>query len=240
MNDEIDFEKGSVFLIDKPYEWTSFDVINKLRFYFKKKYPRQKIKIGHAGTLDPLATGLLIVCAGKATKQIPIIQEARKQYTGTIFLGASTPSYDRETAVNQKMSTNHITRELLVKAANSFLGKQWQTAPIFSAKKINGVNAYTSARNGEEVKIKSHQIELYRFEITNVELPLVDFIIECSKGTYIRSIANDFGIKLNTLAYLYNLRRTRIGTYDIAEAKDFADIFNHSKSKRTFLAEHKK
>lgn len=240
MKHEINFDKGSIFLIDKPYEWTSFDVINKLKYYFKKKYPEQKIKIGHAGTLDPLATGLLIVCAGKATKLINNIQTASKQYTGTIFLGASTPSYDRETEINEYKSITHITDKLIKHTACSFLGEQMQTAPVYSAKKVHGKTAHNEARKGNNVIIKPHRIEIFRFDITRIELPYIDFIIECSKGTYIRSIADDFGKKLNTLAFLYNLRRTKIGDFDVLQAHDFTDLFNSKISNRAFLSERKK
>jgi tRNA pseudouridine55 synthase len=193
----------------------------------KKTGVRNKIKIGHAGTLDPLATGLLIVCTGKKTKEINTIQQLPKTYTGTFYIGATTPSFDRELKVDKEYPTSHITEELILSTAKSMIGPQLQTPPIYSAVSINGVRAYQLARNNIEVVLSPKKIEIYRFEIKNINFPLVDFEVECSKGTYIRAIARDFGIKLNSGAYLHSLRRTKIGNYSVDNAlpvKKFLDI----------------
>ncbi len=211
-------EPAEVILIDKPYGWTSFQAVKKAKYTLKSK------KIGHAGTLDPLATGLLIVCTGKKTKTIESIQAQEKEYTGTFFIGETTPSFDLETETDQKFSIEHINEKLIRQTAETFLGEQDQTPPLFSAVKIDGKRAYEIARKGGTAEIKSKKITLYEFEITRVELPEVDFRIVCSKGTYIRSIARDFGIALNSGAYLKALRRTRIGDYRIEEAVAPKDV----------------
>ena len=212
----MNFEEGEIILIDKPLDWTSFDVVNKLKFALKKKYG--KIKIGHAGTLDPKATGLLILCTGKKTKDIESIQNADKTYTGTFFLGATTACYDTEKVPDQTFDTSDITTDALKKCAESFLGEQEQFPPAHSAVKIDGKRAYDLARAGKEVAVKSKLITIKKFDLTKIELPLIDFQVECSKGTYIRSLANDFGKRLNNGAYLYALRRTKIGNYDVKDA----------------------
>ncbi|MCB9033630.1 MAG: tRNA pseudouridine(55) synthase TruB [Chitinophagales bacterium] len=228
---QFQFVEGEVLLIDKPLDWTSFDIVNKIKYALKKHY--KKLKVGHAGTLDPKATGLLIVCTGKMTKQIQFIQDERKIYTGSFFIGATTPCFDTEQAVDQTFSTTHITDELIYNTAQAFIGKQEQTPPIHSAVKIDGKRAYDYARNDETVIVKSKQINIYNFEITNIAMPLVEFKIECSKGTYIRSIANDFGKKLNSGAYLASLRRTAIGNYAIENAMTINECID---SIRVYLA----
>ncbi|MBR9860916.1 tRNA pseudouridine(55) synthase TruB [bacterium] len=201
-----------MILIDKPLEWTSFDVVKKMRRLAQIK------KVGHAGTLDPLATGLLIVCFGKYTKKIEGIQALKKEYTGTFKIGSTTPSFDLETEEDGSYETDHITLELLEEAASGFIGDIEQVPPIYSAVKIDGKRAYEHARKGEDVKMKSRIVHIEEFEITRVELPEVDFRIVCSKGTYIRSIARDFGEALNSGAHLISLRRTAIGPYKVEDA----------------------
>lgn len=210
-----DFLAGQVLLIDKPLHWTSFQAVNKLKWLLKSKLGIKKIKIGHAGTLDPLATGLLIVCTGKMTKTITEIQAQAKGYTGTFFIGATTPSYDLETEVDQTFPTAHIDRALIDKTIAQFLGEIDQKPPIFSAIKKDGKRLYEHARAGEEVEIASRKTTIYDFEITRVALPEIDFRIACSKGTYIRSIAHDFGKALQSGAHLTALRRTKIGDYRV-------------------------
>ena len=205
------FVEGEVILIDKPLDWTSFDVVNKIKFALKRKFGA--IKIGHAGTLDPKATGLLILCTGKKTKEIQQIQDAEKTYTGTFFLGATTECFDTEKEVNQTFDIAGITNDAIVQCATTFVGEQQQFPPIFSAVKIDGKRAYDLARAGKDVEVKSKSITINKFE-----MPLIDFYVECTKGTYIRSLANDFGAKLNNGAYLYALRRTKIGNYDVKNA----------------------
>ncbi len=216
------FTEGEVILIDKPLDWTSFDVVNKIKFALKKKYGN--LKIGHAGTLDPKATGLLILCTGKKTKDIQQIQDAEKEYTGTFFLGATTECYDSEKPVNQTFDISHIRNEDILKCAESFLGEQEQFPPIPSAVKIDGKRAYALARQGKEVAVKPKQITIQTFEITGIELPLIHFRVACTKGTYIRSLAHDFGKRLNNGAYLYGLRRTKIGSYTIENALKLEDF----------------
>jgi tRNA pseudouridine55 synthase len=188
-------QQGVVWLIDKPFEWSSFDAVNKLKSCLKHTFPKTKIKIGHAGTLDPLATGLLVICAGRATKRITQIQDAEKEYTGTIYLGETTPSYDRETEPDQTFDITGITLEKIKEAAATFLGAHIQTPPAFSARKIEGQRAYTLARKGIDPGIKPHQVYIREFEITRFEGHEIDFRITCSKGTYIRTMASDLGKK---------------------------------------------
>ena len=190
---EQDYKDGQVILIDKPLEWSSFQVVNKIRWHIRKKFNLKKIKVGHAGTLDPLATGLLVLCTGKFTKKLQDFQGQIKEYTGTITLGATTPSYDLETEINQTYPTEHITAEIVKKTTEQFLGDIDQYPPVFSALKKDGKRLYEYAREGEAVEIKSRKITISEFEITRIELPEVDFRVVCSKGTYIRSLANDFG-----------------------------------------------
>jgi tRNA pseudouridine55 synthase len=220
----MDFLAGEVLLIDKPLEWTSFDVVKKVRGRLLKKLNRKKIKVGHAGTLDPLATGLLVLCTGKATKKIESIQGAEKEYTGTITLGATTPSYDMETEVDREFDISGITSDKLEKAAQSFVGEQLQTPPVFSAKKIDGRKAYDYARKGEDVKMRQNHVHIYEFELKRIDLPQVDFRVRCSKGTYIRSLAYDFGQSLNNGGYLSALRRTAIGNYRVEDAMSVEEV----------------
>ena len=212
------FAQGFVQPIDKPYTWTSFQVVNKLKYLLKNDYGLKKIKIGHAGTLDPLATGLLIVCIGKATKQIETLQSGEKEYVGTFVLGATTPCFDLEKPIDAIYPTDHITEEMIRSAANGFVGEIEQVPPVFSAVKVNGRRAFDYARNDEAVEIKSKKVVISEFEITRIAMPEVDFRIVCGKGTYIRSIARDFGMALRSGAHLKSLRRTRVGNITVAEA----------------------
>ena len=211
-----DFLEGQILLIDKPLTWSSFQAVNKLKYVLKRKYDLpKKFKIGHAGTLDPLATGLLIICTGKFTKKITEIQAQAKEYTGTIVLGATTPSYDLETEVDATFPTEHITESLILETTKQFLGEIDQKPPVFSAIKKDGKRLYEHARAGEEVEITSRKTTIYEFEITRIALPEVDFRVQCSKGTYIRSLAFDFGKALQSGGYLSVLRRTKIGDYSV-------------------------
>ncbi len=205
-------EPARVLLIDKPEGWTSFQAVKRLKYVLKAR------KIGHAGTLDPLATGLLIICQGKKTKEIESIQAMPKEYTGMFVLGETTPSFDLETAVDKSFPTNHITDELLAETVISFLGEQEQTPPLFSAVKVNGKRAYDIARSGGTAELKSKKINISEFEINRIEKNKILFRVVCSKGTYIRSLARDFGNRLNSGAYLTNLRRTKIGDYSVEQA----------------------
>lgn len=211
-----DFLEGQILLIDKPLTWSSFQAVNKLKYILKRKYDLpKKFKIGHAGTLDPLATGLLIICTGKFTKKITEIQAQAKEYTGTITVGATTPSYDLETEVDATFPTEHISEALILETTKQFLGEIDQKPPVFSAIKKDGKRLYEHARAGEEVEITSRKTTIHEFEITRIALPEIDFRVKCSKGTYIRSLAFDFGIALNSGAHLTALRRTKIGDYDV-------------------------
>lgn len=213
-----DFQSGQVLLIDKPLNWTSFQVVNKLRWEIRQAFKIKKIKVGHAGTLDPLASGLLVICTGKMTKQIHIFQGQIKEYTGTIVLGSTTPSFDLETEINQTFPTDHITEALAKSTTQLFIGDIAQIPPIFSAIKKDGKRLYEFARAGESVEIKSRTVHISEFEITRFENNEVDFRVVCSKGTYIRSLANDFGKALNSGAHLSVLRRTKIGEFDVNQA----------------------
>lgn len=215
----MDFLAGETILVDKPLGWTSFDAVNKIRWNLKQALKVKKIKVGHAGTLDPLATGLLVICTGKNTKLIEGFTNATKTYTGTFLLGKTTPSFDLETEYNQTFETSHITPELMEEVRKSFLGEQLQTPPIFSAKLIDGKRAYDLARAGKEVEMKRNLVTIDRFEINTERFPEIDFEITCSKGTYIRSIASDFGQKLNAGATLIALRRTQSGDFSIENSK---------------------
>ena len=218
------FVSGTLLLIDKPLEWTSFDVVKKVRNLIKKKLQIKKIKVGHSGTLDPLATGLLIVCTGKFTKRIEEIQGQEKTYTGQFTLGATTPSFDRETKVNHTFNTAHITKQLLEETTKQFVGEITQIPPIFSALKKDGKRLYDFARENEEVEIKERKVMVHSFEITDINFPEVNFKISCTKGTYIRSIANDFGRALNSGAYLSKLCRTKIGKYNLKDAFSLNEV----------------
>jgi tRNA pseudouridine55 synthase len=210
--------KGQVLLINKPLEWSSFQVVNKLRWLIRKEYKIKKIKVGHAGTLDPLASGLLIICTGKETKNISTYQAQEKEYTGTITLGGTTPSYDLETEVDQTFALDQLTEELIKETTAQFTGEIQQKPPIFSAIKKDGKRLYELARAGETTEIEARTVTVNEFEITRIELPEVDFRISCSKGTYIRSIAHDFGAALNNGGHLSSLRRTAIGNYRVENA----------------------
>ena len=218
MNSLEDYKEGKVILIDKPLEWTSFQVVNKIRWLIKQHFGIKKIKVGHAGTLDPLATGLLILCVGKFTKKIDTYQAQVKEYTGTITLGATTPSYDLETEIDQVFDYSHITSEEIKEATQQFIGKIQQQPPVFSALKKDGKRLYEYARAGEKVEIPKRLITIQEFKITNIQLPNVDFKVVCSKGTYIRSLAHDFGKALHNGAYLSALRRTKIGEFNVNES----------------------
>ena len=214
-----DFLEGQVLLVDKPLTWSSFQAVNKLKYLLKREFNLpKKFKIGHAGTLDPLATGLLIVCTGKFTKKITEIQSQTKEYTGTITVGGTTPSYDLETAIDKTFPVNHITPELIQETTLQFIGEIDQKPPVFSAIKKDGKRLYEHARAGEEVEISTRKTTIYEFEITKIDLPNIDFRVTCSKGTYIRSLAFDFGNALQSGAHLSALRRTKIGAYDVKNA----------------------
>ncbi|WP_271765683.1 tRNA pseudouridine(55) synthase TruB [Aquimarina algiphila] len=215
---EQDYKDGQILLIDKPLQWTSFQVVNKLRWLIRKQFNIKKLKVGHAGTLDPLASGLLIICTGKFTKRIQEFQGQAKEYTGTIMLGATTPSYDLETEIDQTFSTDHISNESIQKVTTQFTGEIEQYPPIFSALKKDGKRLYEYAREGETVEVSSRKITIDTFEITRIELPEVDFRVVCSKGTYIRSLAHDFGKALDSGAHLTVLRRTKIGSFSVEDA----------------------
>lgn len=214
------FLEGEILLFDKPYGWTSFELVRKVRNIIKKFCQRkgEKIKVGHAGTLDPLATGLLIVCTGKLTKKIVEFQALVKEYIGTMRIDATTPSFDMETNITQTYDISHITEDLIERAKKKFIGEIEQIPPIFSAKKISGVRAYKKARQSEIFNLNSVKVYIYDFEITKINLPEVEFKIVCSKGTYIRSIARDFGKELNAGGFLTSLCRTRIGNYSLKNA----------------------
>jgi len=213
-----DYKAGQVLLIDKPLNWTSFQVVNKLRWAIRKAFDIKKIKVGHAGTLDPLATGLLVICTGKMTKQINTFQAQIKEYTGTIVLGSTTPSYDLETEIDKSFPTAHITEALIKESTKQFIGDIDQYPPIFSAIKKEGKRLYEFARAGETVEIKSRTIHIAEFEITNINGLEVEFRVVCSKGTYIRSLAHDFGKALESGGHLSVLRRTKIGDYEANKA----------------------
>ncbi len=210
--------EGRILLLDKPYQWTSFDVVNKIKSLLRYRLGVKKIKVGHAGTLDPLATGLLIICTGRATRQIESFQGLDKTYTGTFHIGKTTPSFDLEKEPDQDYPVAHITEDLLLATANSLVGEQRQVPPLFSAKKIAGKRAYTHARAGLKTELQANNIIIKTFEITRIEMPEVDFRVVCSKGTYIRALARDYGESLGSGAYLSALRRTHIGTHSVENA----------------------
>ena len=228
---EEDFKSGQVLLIDKPLHWTSFQAVNKLRWHIKKRFNIKKIKVGHAGTLDPLATGLLIICTGKQTKQINIYQGQVKEYTGTFTIGATTPSYDLETEIDKTFAIDHITDELLHQTTQQFIGKIQQKPPIFSAIKKDGKRLYELARKGETTEIKSREVTISEFEITAINFPEIEFRVVCSKGTYIRSLANDFGEALQSGAHLSALRRTKIGNFSVQKAVSIDEFINSLEKK---------
>lgn len=218
MKTEEDYKNGQVLLIDKPLNWTSFQAVNKLRWAIRQTFNIKKIKVGHAGTLDPLATGLLVICTGKMTKQINTFQGQEKEYTGTFVLGSTTPSFDLETEINETFPTGHITETQIHNTTKQFIGKIDQYPPVFSAIKKDGKRLYEFARAGEDVEVKSRQVEISEFEITKIDGFQLHFKVVCSKGTYIRSLAHDFGKALNSGAHLSELRRTRIGEFKVENA----------------------
>jgi len=226
---EEDYKNGQVLLIDKPLTWTSFQVVNKLRWEIKQQFNLKKIKVGHAGTLDPLATGLLIICTGKQTKQINTYQGQIKEYTGTFTIGATTPSYDLETEVDKTYPTAHISESLLKETTQQFIGEIQQKPPIFSAIKKDGKRLYELARKGETTEIKTRAVTISEFEITKIHLPKVDFRVVCSKGTYIRSLAFDFGNALKSGAHLSALRRTKIGDFSVDNALSVEEFIQQLK-----------
>lgn len=213
-----DFKAGEVILIDKETDWTSFDVVNSIRNFIRREYGFPKIKVGHAGTLDPLATGLVIICTGRKTREIDSYQAKEKEYTGRFYLGKTTPSFDLETEPDQEFATRHITNDLISKTTERFKGTIEQEPPVFSAVKIDGKKAYEYARKKQEVKMRKRLVEIFDFEITDIKMPEVFFRVRCSKGTYIRSLANDFGKALESGAYLASLRRTAIGNFRVDDA----------------------
>ena len=225
---EFNFTEGELLLINKPYQWTSFDVVGKIRNSLKPL----KLKVGHAGTLDPLATGLLIICTGKLTKQIDTFQAQEKEYTGTMVLGATTPSYDMETVVEQEFAIDNLTEEAIYAATAPFIGDIQQYPPAHSAVKVNGERLYVKARRGEETDARLRFVSVPEFEITRIDLPEVDFRIVCSKGTYIRSLVSDFGKHLNNGAYLSKLTRTRSGEFSLTNALEVADLVAFLKNKK--------
>ncbi len=224
-----EFAEGQLLLVNKPYNWTSFDVVGKIRNSFKPL----KLKVGHAGTLDPLATGLLIICTGKMTKQIDTFQAQEKEYTGTMILGETTPSYDMETEADQKFDISSITEEQIKAACQQFTGDIQQYPPAHSAIKIDGERLYEKARRGEEVELRLRNVTITEFEITGITLPEINFRVVCSKGTYIRSLVNDFGKALNNGAYLSKLRRTRSGHYKVDDAWEVMELVNTIRDLKT-------
>lgn len=221
------FKDGQVLLFDKPLNWTSFQVVNKVRWLIKKTYGIKKIKVGHAGTLDPLATGLLIICTGKFTKRIEEFMGQEKEYTGTITLGATTPSYDLETEIDATFPLDGITEAQIKNTTAQFTGNIQQRPPIFSALKKEGKRLYEHARAGEQVEIPKREVKISQFEITRIELPEVDFRVVCSKGTYIRSLAHDFGLALSNGGHLSALRRTKIGSFEAENAQSITTFTEH-------------
>ena len=221
---ETSVTEGELLLIDKPLNWTSFQVVNKIRWELKNKFGIKKLKVGHAGTLDPLATGLLLVCTGKMTKKISGIQALVKEYTGTFTMGATTPSYDLETPIDGTFPIDHLDDNALKEVINQFTGVVDQYPPVFSAIKKDGRRLFEYARKGEEIKINSRQVEISVFELTEIKLPTIDFYVKCSKGTYIRSLANDYGKALGSGAHLSSLRRTAIGLHRIEDAYTIEQI----------------
>jgi tRNA pseudouridine55 synthase len=220
--------EGKIFLIDKPLGWTSFQVVNKIRWHLKNTTGLKKLKVGHAGTLDPLATGLLIICTGKKTKTISSLQDTEKEYLGTFTLGATTPSYDMETEIDQTYTTDHITPQLIEKTKGLFIGDIQQQPPLFSALKKDGKRLYEYARAGETTAIAKRNITISKFEITRIELPDLDFLIRCSKGTYIRSIAHDFGKSIASGAHLSALQRTQSGRFELKDAYTMESVLNYN------------
>lgn len=218
------FAEGCLLLVNKPKDWTSFDVVNKLRFAIKRRLGLKKFKVGHAGTLDPMATGLLCICTGKWTKRLQELQGMDKSYTGTIKLGATTPSYDAETEEDEQFPTDHLTEDKLVSEAQKLTGQLEQFPPIFSAIKVDGQPLYKKARKGIKVEVKPRPVTVHTFDLTKLDLPEVEFVVDCSKGTYIRSLAHDLGKNAGSGGYLTALCRTSIGPYQLADAWELEDL----------------
>ena len=221
-------QKGQIFLIDKPLGWTSFQVVNKIRWHLKNATGLKKLKVGHAGTLDPLATGLLLICTGKKTKTISTLQDTEKEYIGTFKLGATTPSYDLETEIDKTFSIDHITPELIKHTTQQFTGTIQQQPPLFSALKKDGKRLYEYARAGETTEIVKRTVTVSEFKITKIELPNVGFLIRCSKGTYIRSLAHDFGKSISSGAHLSALQRTQVGDFKLKNAYTMESVLNNN------------
>ncbi|GJM32444.1 MAG: tRNA pseudouridine synthase B [Saprospiraceae bacterium] len=221
------FQTGATLLVDKPKTWTSFDVVNKIRYRIKHRLGIKKIKVGHAGTLDPMATGLLIICTGALTRKLSEFQGLPKIYTGTFKMGATTPSFDTETPVDETFPIDHLTTDLLEDARKKFLGHLEQLPPMFSAIKVDGQPLYKKARKGQVVEVKARPVEIFNFDLTRIELPEIDFLVKCSKGTYIRSLAHDFGKAVNCGAHLTALRRTAIGPFLVQNAWNLDDLVDY-------------
>jgi tRNA pseudouridine55 synthase len=221
---DTDWRDGVILLFDKPLDWTSFNLVSKVRSLLYHRLGYKKIKVGHAGTLDPLATGLLIVCVGKATKQVPSLQDKEKEYVATFLLGATTPSFDLETEIDKEYPTDHITRDKIDNVAKSFVGPQMQIPPLFSAKFVNGGRAYKLARKGVDMQLDPSPIVIYAMEVMEYQHPRVTLKVKCSKGTYIRSLARDFGERLDSGAHLVELRRTAIGDFKVDDAFTLANF----------------
>lgn len=219
-----DFQKGEILVFDKPLNWTSFDLVHKVRYIICKKLNIKKLKVGHAGTLDPKATGILVLCTGKATSKIDSLQAGEKEYVATLKFGATTPSYDLESEENRQFETSHITKDLLIEVLKKFVGTIQQVPPDFSAIKIDGKRAYDNARKGIVMEIKSKTLEVMEIEVLTFSLPEVKLRIVCGKGTYIRALARDIGEELQSGAYLTGLRRTRVGNFDLDQAINLADF----------------
>ena len=221
---DCNFTDGKILLFNKPYVWTSFDLVRKVKFLLQNKLKLKKLKVGHAGTLDPLASGLLIVCTGKFTKKIDLIQAQPKEYIATIKLGATTPSFDLETEIDQEFPFEHISDSMIFEKLKNFIGEQDQIPPIFSAKRVDGKRAYEYARSGEELVMKPSHITIYDMEMLEYNAPILKVRVACSKGTYIRSLARDIGLALNSGGHLTNLVRTKIGDYSVENAMSIEDF----------------
>jgi len=222
-----DFQKGTLLLVDKPLDWTSFDVVNKIRYKIKHRLGVKKIKVGHSGTLDPMATGLLLICTGKFTKKLHEFQGLGKEYTGTITLGGTTPSYDKETPIDATFPIDHIDQELIEQARQQFTGDIEQIPPMFSAIKVDGQPLYKKARKGITIEVKPRPITIHRFDFEDIKIPDLSFIVSCTKGTYIRSLAYDFGKAVRSGGYLTSLRRTKIGDYNIEDAWNLEELIQY-------------
>ena len=232
-----DFIAGATLLVDKPKGWTSFDVVNKIRYKLKHRLQIKKIKVGHSGTLDPMATGLLVICTGKSTKKLNKYQGLSKEYIGLMRLGASTPSYDAETDVELVFPTDHITLDKIEAARRLFLGDIEQIPPMFSAIKVDGQPLYKKARKGEKIKIDPRPVHISSFKLTRIDLPEIEFKVSCSKGTYIRSLAHDFGRALDSGAYLTALQRTKVGKFSIKDAWDLEELIDFIEDESIIMKE---